>query len=533
MILKSFRIQHSIFNIQKRIRVLVLLLIVHCSLIIAHCYSQGISINTIGNSADVSAILDVKSTSQGLLIPRMTTVQRDAINSPALSLLIFNTTTNCFEAYVNGVWYSLSCAPPTVCSQMQKVFGFANKDWPRSTQQTIDGGYIMAGTTIVQGALDFHAYLLKTDGSGNLLWSKIYYEGRELTSVKQTIDGGYVTAGYTLSVGAGTQDFYLLKTDESGNPLWSKTYGGAGKENAYSVEQNRDGSYIILGATETFGVGGSDLYLIKTDVSGNIEWSKTYGGAVYDEGNCVNQTSDGGYIIGGGSTSFGAGGYDFYLLKTDGNGNLSWSKTFGGSGIDDAQSVHQTSDGGYIMTGETESFGAGNYDFYLVRTDGSGNLLWNKTYGGTGIEQAYSGKQTGDGGYFMAGNTNSYGAGAGDFYLIKTDGNGNLSWSKTYGGTDWEVVFSAQQTKDGGYVIGGASYSFGAGEYDFYLAKTDENGNAGGCNTNISTTTVTTPMPTVSNPATVVTSPATIVTNAATTVTILTPTVTTPCSLCK
>jgi hypothetical protein len=520
-------------NSQKwKVVVLVLLWSVVCGLSTNNCFSQGVSINTTGAASDNSAILDISSTSQGLLVPRLTTVQRDDISSPALSLLIFNTTTNCFESFVNGLWYSISCQP--ICSQMQQTFGRSENDWASSVQQTSDGGYIISGTTIVQGAGDYHAYLIKTDASGNLVWDKIFNEGRQLYSVKQTKDGGYITVGYTISVGAGEYDFYVVRTDGSGNPLWSKTYGGSAKDYAYNVEQLNDGGFIISGATETFGAGKINMYLIRTDGSGNLIWSKTYGGGGYEYGYSLKLTKDGGYIIGGSTTlSFGTGANDFYLVKTDGSGNLIWSKTYGGTKDDTGRSVYQTSDGGYLFAGEATSFGAGQYDAYLIKTDESGNLLWNKTYGGTATEQAFAGQQTSDGGYFMGGVISSYGAGASDVYLIKTDGSGNLSWSKTYGGTASDYIYSAQQTGDGGYVMAGVTMSFGAGASDIYLVKTDENGNSAECNTYDPVTTVATQTPTVRIPATVVTSPATIVMSQTTTVINPQTIVTTPCSLCK
>jgi len=292
-------------------------------------------------------------------------------------------------------------------------------------------------------------------------------------SVQQTSDGGYIVVGETESYGAGYQDIYLIKTDGDGNTDWSHTYGGLDNEFGNSVQQTSDGGYIIVGYTFSYGVGSTDVYLIKTDGNGNVSWSKTYGGTSQDYGNSVWQTSDGGYIITGVTESYGAGIEDVYLIKTDGNGNVSWSKTYGGTSYEYGNSVQQTSDGGYIIAGYTNSFGE---NFYLIKTDGNGDTTWTKTYGGTSDDYGCEVQQTSDGGYIIVGYTNSFGAGIEDVYLIKTDGNGNVSWNRTFGGGSDEAGNSVKQTSDGGYIIAGYTESYGAGYLDFYLIKTNANG---------------------------------------------------------
>jgi len=214
--------------------------------------------------------------------------------------------------------------------------------------------------------------------------------------------------------------FAALGTASAYEPAvqWEKTFGGSGEEYGYSVRQTADGGYIIAGSTGSFGVG-DDVYLIKTDPNGNSQWQKAFGGSNDDQGWSVQQTSDGGYIIAGMTSSFDAGFHDVYLIKTDPNGNTQWEKTFGGSNYDFGFSVQKTSDGGYIIVGETSSFGAGSCDVYLIKTDPNGNLLWQKTFGGSDWDAGYSVQQTTDGGYIIAGTTESFGAGDLDVYLIK------------------------------------------------------------------------------------------------------------------
>ncbi|MCH2023263.1 MAG: hypothetical protein MK207_12360 [Saprospiraceae bacterium] len=315
-----------------------------------------------------------------------------------------------------------------------------------------------------------------TNGVVSNTWTKTYggigYDiGR---SVQQTTDGGYIITGITLSFSNGDYDVYLIKTDDNGIEQWTKTYGGTDFDDGYSVQQTTDSGYIITGFTRSFGNGDYDVYLIKMDVNGVEQWSKTYGGTGDDIGRSVQQTTDGGYIISGSTNSFGNGGSDVYLIKTDGIGMEQWTKTYGGIGDDDGYSVQQTTDGGYIIIGYTNSFGNGDYDVYLIKMDDNGIEQWSKTYGGTGFDDGYSVQQTIDGGYIITGHTNSLGN-AFEVYLIKTDGNGVKQWSKIYGGTDNDGGTSVQQTTDGGYIITGSVNTLGNG-YEVYLLKTDGNG---------------------------------------------------------
>jgi hypothetical protein len=288
--------------------------------------------------------------------------------------------------------------------------------------------------------------------------------------VQQTTDGGYVLAGYTCSYGAGQSDVWLIKTDANGDSLWSRTYGGPENEYSRAVLQTSDGDYLLTGDTYAAGSGGDrDFWLVKTDANGDTLWSRAYDGGGPDQCYSVQETSDGGYIISGNTFSYHHAN-DFWLLKTDANGEILWSRTFGGSGMDNGRFAQQTTDGGYVIMGTTSSYGAGDWDFWLLKTDANGDSLWSRTFGGESQESCKDGQQTSDGGYILAGYTDSFGPEGQNLWIVKTDTNGDSLWSRVLAEDPytWDWCLSIQQTWDGGYILGG--------ETNFLLVKTDTDG---------------------------------------------------------
>jgi hypothetical protein len=350
-----------------------------------------------------------------------------------------------------------------------------NKDWGHSVQQTADGGYVIAGVSWRPGGWQSDVYLIKTDSRGSKAWSKTFGRGEVNVgnSVKQTIDRGYIIAGTTWSSNKTHSDIYLVKTDTDGNEIWSRTYGGSRMDEGYSVCQTKDRGYIIAGWTDSFGRGKDDVYLIKTDDNGNMIWSRTFGGSRMDQGYSVRQTTDGGYVIAGRTESFGKGKDDVYLIKTDNNGNMVWSRTFGGKSRDQGNSVRRTVDGGYILAGSTCGYSGTNSDVYLIKTDAEGREVWHKTFGGKFGDYGRSVQQTTDGGYIVAGNTWPLGRiGSSKVYIIKADHIGNKEWARTIGAGGSEYGFSVCLTRDGSYIVAGKTVKIDKGEDNVYLIKT-------------------------------------------------------------
>jgi hypothetical protein len=301
----------------------------------------------------------------------------------------------------------------------------------------------------------------------------------EANSVRQTTDGGYIIAGTTTSYGSGGRDILVIKTNAMGDTSWTKTFGGdTDNEYGFCIQKTTDGGYIVSGIASSFADVAGDIYLIKLTANGDTIWTRTYGGIGYEWGAFVQQTSDGGYIIAGQTPAFGAGGFDAYLVKINSAGNISWTKTYGGSGAEIGSAVQQTADGGYILTGQINSYSAGAGDFYLIKTNAIGNVLWTKAYGIIGDEAGVSVKQTTDGGYIIGGTSeNSLGPLGPDMCLIKTNSLGDTLWAKLYGGAMIDECYEVIQTIDGGFMMCGKSFSFSAaGDYDMYLVKTNSQG---------------------------------------------------------
>jgi len=361
-----------------------------------------------------------------------------------------------------------------------RTFGGAGYEMPHPVQQTSDGGYIVGGGSGSFGPGAYNGWIVKLDRFGHEQWNRAFgaAQSDEVRSLQQTSDGGYILAGTTFSFGKGGGDAWLIRTDPDGKALWSRTFGYSSYEIAHAVEETPDGGFILSGQIDSYGAFPGNAFLLKTDEDGNEQWSGWYGGLDYDTSFCSRQTSDGGTILAGETRSYGQGKTDVYLVKTDGEGVEAWSTTFGGPDADGAHCVQQTSDGGFILAGGTESFGEGMFDGWLIKTDAGGAEQWSRTFGGSRNDILFFVEQTADGGYVASGATYSSGAGSGDCWLVRTDENGNELWSRLFGGPGLDESFWMDQTNDGGFVLSAVTESFGAGAGDFWVIKTDAQGNA-------------------------------------------------------
>ena len=381
--------------------------------------------------------------------------------------------------------------------EWQKSLGGSYFDEARSIQQTSDGGYIVAGNSYSNdgdvsgnhGEWDY--WIVKLNDTGNIQWQKCL-GGSEFDiayAIQQTSDGGYIVAGMTesndgdVSGNHGYDDYWVVKLDDTGNIQWQKSLGGSSIEKAQSIQQTIDGGYITAGYSysnngdASGNHGASDYWVVKLDDTGNIQWQKPLGGSEGEWAYSIQQTTDGGYIVAGWSYSnngdvSGNHGYDdYWVVKLDDTGNIQWQKSLGGSSVEWAHSTQQTSDGGYIVAGYSHSNDgdvSGNHgetDYWIVKLDDSGNIEWQKSLGGSGIDIAYSIQQTTDSGYIVAGMSTSIDGDvrgnhdAGDYWIVKLDNTGSIQWQKCLGGSNPDAAYSIQQTSDGGYIVAGYSYS--------------------------------------------------------------------------
>ncbi|WP_022826234.1 T9SS type A sorting domain-containing protein [Hymenobacter norwichensis] len=414
--------------------------------------------------------------------------------------------------------------------QWDKTFGGSGYDDLRFLQQTSDGGYILGGesesdlsgdkTEMSRGSSDY--WVVKIDANGNKQWDKTFGGTSEdhLQSLQQTSDGGYILGGWSTSplsgdrteASRGGSDYWIVKLDATGNKQWDKALGGNGVDQLRSLQQTRDGGYILGGEShsqisgeKTQDSGGffSDYWLVKVDANGTKQWDKTLGGADSDQLTSVQQTSDGGYVLGGISYSDTSGdktearrGYgDYWLVKVDASGSKQWDKTFGGSDYEFLFSVQQTPDGGYLLGGCSQSgsdgdktqLSQGSLDYWLVKVAVNGTKLWDRSFGGSNDDILLSLQPTTDGGFILGGP--SYSGQSGDktqpsqgledYWLVKVNAAGSKQWDKTVGGSNSDYLFSLQQTQDEGYILGGRSDSGLSGDKsqpsqgnkDFWVVK--------------------------------------------------------------
>lgn len=377
--------------------------------------------------------------------------------------------------------------------QWAKTFGGEEAEPAASAQQTRDGGYILLGSTKSfppAGDL-FNLWVLKLDMFGIIEWQKAYGgDGAdEGAKILQTEDDGYILGANTDSFGNGKTDILLLKLDASGGMQWQKTFGGEGVEVIAALQPTADGGYIVIGSTDSFGAGKNDIWVLRLNDEGEVQWQKAYGGAEDEHGSSVVETSDGGYLFCGTSASFGSGGKDIWVVKLNGDGTIGWQRALGGSGDDQCvgivrreEKIGEEKKERYLVVGNSSSFGYGGTDAWVLDLDERGNILWQRAYGTTlGNERCHSLARTSDEGYVLAGEIESYGAGLEDYWVLKITSGGGIQWQKAFGGEKRDIARQIIQTFDEGYGVLGETESFGAGGQDLWMLKLDYYGDISDC----------------------------------------------------
>lgn len=386
--------------------------------------------------------------------------------------------------------------------EWQKSLGGTNQEYAYCIRQTNDGGYIVAGETVspVNGMItnnygDYDCWVVKLNTTGAVEWQKSLggSDYDKAYSVQQTTDGGYIVVGMTFSNNFdvtghyGSSDCWVVKLSGTGIIEWQKALGGSGPDEGFSIQQTSDGGYILSGYTfSTNGVvttapGG---WIVKLNNTGTIQWQKGIGTYM----NCIQQTTDGGYIAAGSSTG-PLGGTDYHIVKLNNSGTVQWQKYYGGTSSDAAYYIQQTSDGGYIVAGETNSSNTdvtqnnGSYDYWILKLNSLGALQWQKALGGSSFDYGKSVQQTTDGGFIVCGQINSNNGlitdnhGNADYWVVKLNNLGTVLWQKTLGGTGTDWGQSIQQTSDGGYIVAGSTGSYDNdvtiqyGDRDFWVVK--------------------------------------------------------------
>jgi uncharacterized delta-60 repeat protein len=357
-------------------------------------------------------------------------------------------------------------------SYWKRTYGGSLSDGANAITPTPDGNFIVAGYTSSFGNVNGDAYFLKIKPNGDTLWTKTYgvTNINGASAITPTPDGNFIAAGYTYSLGNGSGDAYLLKIKPDGDTLWTKTYGGTELDAADAITPTSDGNFIVTGETKSFGTGvDNDVYLLKIKPDGDTIWTKTYGGTNDDWANAITPTPDGNFIVAGYTHSFGSQSGSAYLLKIKPNGDTIWTKTYGGTSGGLAKAITPTPDGNFIIAGEISSPDGSNADVYLLKIKPDGDTIWTKTYGGTNNDLVQAITPTRDGDFMVAGFTYPhlpYGTGYNYYiYLLKINPSGDTLWTKTFGGTN---AISITSTSDGNFIAAGNTTSLGTGD-DVYL----------------------------------------------------------------
>lgn len=361
----------------------------------------------------------------------------------------------------------------------EKLFSNKSTDVFRSVIEVPSGGYAIAGYTSDSTVSDTDAYVVRINTMGDTLWTFRHNTGLSkkdlFYKIINTSDGGFVMCGYTNSVTGVSDDVLFAKLNGSGQLVWSKTWGGSGKDRAQDIVQLADGTFGIVGYTTSSPAQYYDAFFYHVDANGDSLWLKRYGNAGYDDANTIKILPNGGFLLGGQSSN-GANGFDQFLIRTDDSGDILWTQKFGTIGTDNIECLAIGPDG-YYLVGSTNGAGVGGDDGYLVKTDTAGTIIFTKTYGGSAPDDFHRVELTSDGGLIMSGTTSSTGPLNPNMWIMRANANGDSLWSRTFGGNNHDHGYSGQETSDGGFILAGHTGSFGFNGEEAFVVKTDANGN--------------------------------------------------------
>ncbi len=363
--------------------------------------------------------------------------------------------------------------PSNPTSYWNTTHGGSNAEYGRPIVQCSDGGFAIAGGTYSFGAGGQDVWLVRTDAEGNHLWNRTFggSNSDSCWDVVECADGGFALACRTASFGAGGFDLWLIRTNAMGAHLWDYTFGGTQGDNGHNLVECADGGFAVTGSTQSFGAGSGDMWVIRTDADGIHLWNHTYGGTDYDSGWKIITCSSGGFAVAGYTFTYSVGERDAWLVRIDEDGNHLWNQSFGGIDYDVVYGLDEIPTGGFALAGITESFGAGLRDVWVIGTDSSGNHLWNHTYGGSDNDQARRLVACSGGGFIFVGDTTSFGAGLLDAWVIRVNNTGHQLWNHTYGSTADDYGMDIVECSGGGFAFVGSTTSYGAADFDYWLVR--------------------------------------------------------------
>ena len=380
-----------------------------------------------------------------------------------------------------GLSLLVLCAPHDAPAQItfERAYGGQFYDAGSEVLQLAGQGFLIIGTTRSISNDTTDAWLIRTDAHGDTLWTHTY-GGDDFdsgVSMVRATDGGYILAVASKSIRPDDYQIYLVKIDEQGEAQWTRSHGGPEYEYVHSIAATRDGGYIVFSYTMSYGAGSRDFYLMKVNQSGDSLWAHTYGGADFDLGSSVQQTADGGYILCGSTNSFQDPDGDVYLVRTDASGDTLWTRSYGEAGYDHGYHVLVTKDGGFLVAGLTESLGEAFNNGLLIKTDAHGVVQWTAVYGGELRNYFDHAIQLASGDIVAVGSGHKSVDGDYDALIVRFDSDGNEVWTRYFGGDAYDRFNCLAETSDGGFVCVGNSESFGVEVDDqLYLVKTDGNG---------------------------------------------------------